>query len=124
MVIEKYKKETADNPAINIYNKYYKRSSECYIINEWKDFYSINFLIHLSKLKQSLNSMNISLIVDFVYDFYANYILRLSKVLGRVFHQYNITIIKIGSHFIRRNTLNITIYHRYVGKISSMCTFY
>ncbi len=39
------------------------------IINEWKDVYSINFLIHLSELKQTLNSMNISLIVDFVYDF-------------------------------------------------------
>ncbi len=39
------------------------------IINEWKDVYSINFLIHLSELKQSLNSMNISLMVDFVYDF-------------------------------------------------------
>ena len=39
------------------------------IINEWKDVYSINFLIHLSELKQSLNSMNISLVVDFVYNF-------------------------------------------------------
>lgn len=39
------------------------------IINEWKDVYSINFLIHLSELKQSLNSMNISLIVDFAYNF-------------------------------------------------------
>ena len=39
------------------------------LINEWKDVYSINFLIHLSELKQSLNSMNISLVVDFVYNF-------------------------------------------------------
>lgn len=39
------------------------------IISEWKDVYSINFLIHLSELKQSLNSMNISLMVDFVYEF-------------------------------------------------------
>lgn len=39
------------------------------IVNEWKDVYSINFLIHLSELKQSLNSMNVSLMVDFVYNF-------------------------------------------------------
>ena len=39
------------------------------LINEWKDVYSINFLIHLSELKQNLNSMNISLVVDFVYNF-------------------------------------------------------
>lgn len=39
------------------------------IISEWKDVYSINFLIHLSELKQNLNSMNISLMVDFVYNF-------------------------------------------------------
>ena len=39
------------------------------LINEWKDVYSINFLIHLSELKQNLNSMNISLTVDFVYNF-------------------------------------------------------
>ena len=39
------------------------------IINKWEDVYSINFLIHMSDLKQSLNSMNISLFVDFVYNF-------------------------------------------------------
>ena len=39
------------------------------LIGEWKDVYSINFLIHLSELKQSLNTMNISLMVDFVYEF-------------------------------------------------------
>ena len=39
------------------------------IINKWKDVYSINFLIHLSELKQSLNAMNISLVVEFVYNF-------------------------------------------------------
>lgn len=38
------------------------------IIKKWQDVYSINFLIHLADLKQSLNNMNISLIVDFAYD--------------------------------------------------------
>lgn len=37
-------------------------------IEKWQDVYSINFLIHLADLKQSLNNMNISLIVDFSYD--------------------------------------------------------
>lgn len=38
------------------------------IIEKWSDVYSINFLIHIIDLKQSLNNMNITLIVDFVYD--------------------------------------------------------
>lgn len=38
------------------------------IIEKWNDVYSINFLIHIIDLKQSLNNMNITLIVDFVYD--------------------------------------------------------
>lgn len=38
------------------------------IIEKWSDVYSINFLIHIIDLKQSLNNMNIALIVDFVYD--------------------------------------------------------
>lgn len=38
------------------------------VISNWRDVYSINFLIHLSELKQNLNNMNISLIVDFVYN--------------------------------------------------------
>lgn len=37
-------------------------------IERWQDVYSINFLIHLADLKQSLNNMDISLIVDFAYD--------------------------------------------------------
>ena len=37
-------------------------------ITAWRDIGSINFLIHISELKQNLNIMNISLIVDFVYD--------------------------------------------------------
>ena len=37
-------------------------------VNRWKDILSINFLIHLSELKYSLNSTNISLKVDFAYD--------------------------------------------------------
>lgn len=37
-------------------------------IEKWSDVYSINFLIHIIDLKQSLNNMNITLIVDFVYD--------------------------------------------------------
>ena len=38
------------------------------MIEKWSDVYSINFLIHIVDLKQSLNNMNIALIVDFVYD--------------------------------------------------------
>lgn len=38
------------------------------IVKSWNDIYSINFLIHISDLKQSLDTMNISLIIDFVYD--------------------------------------------------------
>lgn len=37
-------------------------------IEKWSDVYSINFLIHIIDLKQSLNNMNITLIVDFAYD--------------------------------------------------------
>lgn len=37
-------------------------------IQTWQDIYSINFLIHTSELKQNLNTMNISSIVDFLYD--------------------------------------------------------
>ena len=38
------------------------------VIKNWRDVYSINFLIHLSELKQNLNNMNISLTIDFVYN--------------------------------------------------------
>ena len=38
------------------------------IVKSWRDIGSINFLIHISELKQNLNVMNISLIVDFVYN--------------------------------------------------------
>ncbi len=38
------------------------------VIQSWQDVLSINFLIHTSELKQSLNTMNISLVVDFVYN--------------------------------------------------------
>ncbi len=37
-------------------------------ITKWSDIGSINFLIHISELKQNLNIMNISLVVDFAYD--------------------------------------------------------
>lgn len=37
-------------------------------IESWNDVFSVNFLIHLSKLKQGLNMLGISLKVDFVYD--------------------------------------------------------
>jgi uncharacterized protein (TIGR04141 family) len=39
------------------------------LISQWKDIYSMNFLIHLSELKFNLNSTDISLIVDFAYEF-------------------------------------------------------
>lgn len=38
------------------------------MIEKWQDVYSINFLIHISDLKQNLSNMNISLLVDFAYD--------------------------------------------------------
>lgn len=38
------------------------------IVRKWNDIYSVNFLIHLTSLKQELNMMNISLKVNFVYN--------------------------------------------------------